>query len=243
MKWFAGALAGLGVMLAAQVASATIVVRTDVSGNPAACGENQGGNTLNIGTPNATVSVGDVLVLLLSGIGANSPSNVLTSVSQPAGISGWNSARAISAIYDPNGGGRSYVLIAKVTAAFTNGVGITVTASAGSNFVGACLMDVGGLNGVFDQQAGVEIVNDAIPVDPAPTLYNGTANELALAVSSCQTTLDLTTPIDPPWTSIGVNGVGGCPAGFLITSSVGPRGAVLRQSALGTSAVGTVLIR
>ncbi|HXR26138.1 MAG TPA: hypothetical protein VN742_12295 [Candidatus Binataceae bacterium] len=243
MKKLAAGLTGLGVLLLAQVALAAIVVKTDPSGNPASCGENQGGNTLNIGTPNAAVAVGDVLILVLSGVGANGSKNILTSISAQSGVSAWTSALAISSVYDPNGGGRSYVSIAKVTTAFSNGVGVTVTTSPANNFLGACMMDVGGLNGVIDQQAGVESSLGAAPSNVTPTVYNSIANELALAVSSCQNTLNLTTPINPPWTSIGVNGVGGCPAGFLITSSAAARAAVLNQSAPGSSAVGTVLIK
>lgn len=243
MKKLALGAAGLSIVLLARIAVAAIVVHTDTSGNPASCGENQGGNTLNIGTPNASVAVGDVLILVLSGIGANGSRNVLTSISTPSGVSAWTAARAISSVYDPNGGGRSYVEVAKVTAAFSNGVGVTVTTSPANNFVGGCMMDVGGLTGVFDQQAALEDDLGATASNPTPTLYNSATNELALAVSSCQGTLNLTMPINAPWTSIGVNGVGGCPAGFLILSSTGSHGAILNQSALGSSAVGTVLIK
>ncbi len=243
MKSLAGSLTGLSLMLLAQIASAAIVVKTDANGDPASCGENQGGNTLNIGTPNQAVAVGDVLILVLSGVGANSSKNVLTSISAQSGVSSWTSAPAISSVYNPNGGGRSYVEIANVTTAFSNGVGVTVTTSAANNFVGGCMMDVGGLNGVIDQQAGVESPLGAAPSNVTPTVYNSIKAELALAISSCENTLDSTTPINPPWTSIGVNGVGGCPAGFLITSSAVARSAVLNQSAPGSAAVGTVLIK
>jgi hypothetical protein len=219
------------------------VVKTDVNGDPATCGENQGGNTLNIGTPNAAVAVGDVLILVLSGVGANGSQNILTSISAQSGISTWTAAPAISSVYDHNGGGRSYVEIAKVTTAFTNGVGVTVTTSAANNFVGGCMMDVGGLTGVIDQQAGVESPLSTAPSNITPSVYNSVKEELALAVSSCENTLNLTMPINPPWTSIGVNGVGGCPAGFMITSASVARSAVLNQSALGSAAVGTVLIK
>jgi hypothetical protein len=243
MKKLAVGAAGLSVMLLARIASGAIVVNTDPNGNPASCGENQGGNTLKIGTPNPAVAVGDVLILVLSGVGANGPKNVLTGIGTPSGVSAWSSARAISSVFDPNGGGRSYVEVAKITSAFSNGVAITVTTSTANNFVGGCMMDVSGLIGFFDQQAAVESGPAATASNPSPTLYNGAPSELALAVSSCQTTLDLTTPINAPWTSIGVNGVGGCPAGFLILSSMGSHGAILNQSAPGSSAVGTVLIK
>lgn len=243
MKRWAGSLTGLSLMLLAQIASAAIVVKTDGSGDPASCGENQGGNTLNVGTPNAAVAVGDVLILVLSGVGANSSKNVLTSISAQSGVSSWTFAPAISMIYNSNGGGRSYVAIANVTTAFSNGVGVTVTTSAANNFVGGCMMDVGGLAGVIDQQSGVESPLNATSSNITPTVYNSSQAELALAVSSCENTLNLTTPINPPWTSIGVNGVGGCPAGFMITSASVARSAVLNQSAPGSSAVGIVLIK
>jgi hypothetical protein len=242
MKSLAGIVTGLSLMLLAQIASAAIVIKTDASGDPASCGENSA-NYLNIGTPNPAVAVGDVLILVLSGIGANSSQNILTSISPQSGVSTWTSAPAISSVYDSNGGGRSYVLIAHVTTAFSNGVGFTVTTSANNNFVGGCLMDVGGLAGVIDQQAAIESPLGATLSNVTPTVYNSIKVELALAVSSCEYTLDLTTPINAPWITIGVNGVGGCPAGFLITSSTGPRSAVLSQSSPGSSAVGTVLIK
>lgn len=240
MKRLVGVLIGLSVMLLAPIAMATIVVNTDAHGNPASCGEIQGGNALNIGTPNPTVSVGDVLVLLLSGIGFNDTS-ALTDVSQPPGITAWTSAKAISSVLD--GFGRSYVLIAKATAPFSNGVGVTVTTNPANTFVGGCMMDVGGLSGVFDQQTAVLSPSNPGAWNVTPTVYNRTANELALAISTCQNQLNLTTPIDPPWTSIGYNGVGGCPAGFLITSSIGSRNAILNQNAPGSAAVGTLLIK
>jgi hypothetical protein len=243
MKKLVASLTALSLMLLAQIASAAIVVKTDGDGNPASCGENQGGNTLNIGTPNAAVAVGDVLILVLSGVGANSSKNVLTNISAQSGVSSWISAPAISMVYNPNGGGRSYVEIAHVTTAFSNGVGVTVTTSAANNFLGGCMMDVGGLTGVIDQQSAVESLPNATSSNLTPTVYNSVEEELALASSSCENTLNLTTPINAPWTSIGVNGVGGCPAGFMITSSSVARSAVLNQSAPGSSAVGIVLIK
>jgi hypothetical protein len=180
---------------------------------------------------------------VLSGIGANGSKNVLTSISTQSGVSNWSSAPAISSVYDANGGRRSYVEMAKVTAAFSNGVGVTVTTSAADNFVGGCMMDVRGLSGVFDQQAGVESPLSSTASNTTPTLYNSIVAEFALAVSSCQATLNLTTPINSPWLSIGVNGVGGCPAGFLITTATGSPAAVLNQSSPGSSSVGTVLIK
>jgi hypothetical protein len=233
-------LTALGAFFLAQAASAAIVVNTDSSGNPASCGETQGGNTLNIGTPNTAVSIGDVLILVV-GIAAN-PSYAITSITNQAGVTPWVSARAVSQIFDSHGG-RAYIEIARATAAFTNGVGATITTSTANTFVGGCMMDVAGLKGIIDQQAGLDSAAGIGGSNITPTLFNQTASEFALAVSNCQYTLNLSNPIDPPWTSIGYNGAGGCPAGFRITSSPGPQSAALNQYTNGSAAVGIVLVK
>ena len=228
-------------LLIAGPAWAGIVVHKDGSGNPATCTETTD-NIFNIGTPNAAIAVGDLLVLTMSGVGDLDSSSLLSGITAPAGVGPFQFAKSISAVYDPHGGGRSYIAYAKTTAAFTDGVGITVTANK-TTFMGGCLYDVSGLAGILDAQAAIEISNTALSANATPVVVNSIAAEFGVMIDSCQNTIG-SSPVNSPWISAGINGAGGCPAGYLVTARPGLLlQAVGNQSGPGSAATGIALFR
>jgi hypothetical protein len=210
------------------------------------CGENQSGNTLNIGTPNANVTAGDTLVVLISG---PNPGATVTSISNGQGAGGdvW---KQVPGVYgsDFNGGVEDIWIASDVNGA-TNGASVTINTSAGNSFVGACMFEVSGLDvsDPVDQAASAE--TNTLATTLLSAAIGGTVQpELILAVSACAYTGADTAPVGGiTFNAIdggaGADGVGGCPAGYLITSTTGSFQAGLVQSPAGTGVVGIVSLK
>ena len=135
------------------------------------------------------------------------------------------------------------LFISSNIAAASNGSAFTITA-AGATFIGGCLFEVHGLANwpkVVDQAASLDTTSSVTTL-LSPTIQGTTKPELIISVSACQNTGNATAaegsytfnPIDGP----DNDGVGGCPAGYLITSAIGSYTAGLVQSPAGSGVVG-----
>ena len=221
------------------------------------CNETMSGNTVNLGTPNATVTAGDYLFVVVSGVGsgqgAGGSSYVVTGITNGPGpevcATGggcvWHQVPNVAASYD-NNGGRSDIWYTKVPASGSNGATITINTTAGNTFWGACMFEVAGLAdaNIVDQALSVDITSATFDLT-SPVILGNQQPELFIAVSSCAnigyqalapfTAIDGSSCGSPP---CNPDGVAGCPAGYLITSGTGPESATLVQlSPAGTGEV------
>ncbi len=213
------------------------IAQLPVSGN--GCTGNTS-DTMNLGTPNSTVVAGDTLILLVSGLTPDTAQvSSITTLSGPTGDT-WNQVGFAGG--DTNGGGVQLFISSNIAAA-SNGSAFTITA-AGATFIGGCLFEVHGLANwpnVVDQAASLDTTSSVTTL-LSPTIQGTTKPELIIAVSACENTGSATAaegsytfnPIDGP----DNDGVGGCPAGYLITSAIGSYTAGLVQSPAGSGVVG-----
>ncbi len=238
------AVVWLGWMSAAAWAAVPTIVMLPTSG--VGCSETSSGNTLNEGTPNATVTAGDTLVVLISGV---YPSYIVTGITNGQGAAGdvWHQVPGISGS-DANGGVEDVWYASNINAA-SNGASITINTSSGNTFVGACMLEVSGLhsdpNAVVDQAASVDTTSPVTTL-LSPSIAGNVEPELILTVSSCANIGNSTVQVRGiTFNAIdgSVNGVGGCPAGYLITSTTGSFQAGLVQSPAGTGVVGIVSLK
>jgi hypothetical protein len=249
-------LFSLAALLIARIAfAAPAFVQMPLTGS--GCGE-QYGSPMNLGTGNTTVTAGDTLVLLVSGIGTGSTPDRSVATALPTTPSGsggaaakpWTSIPPVAGPFDSgvggvNGGGRSYAFYTKVTTGGTNGIGTTITLNKnnpGTNFMSACMFEVSGVSSVLDQAASVEQFNSDTRIY-SPFVHNSVANELLIAMSSCNGILPSSWTPSSPWHIFSNNGVGGSPAAYLITSSGITTQAIMQQSPAGTCAVAIFGIR
>ena len=242
------------IALGASRTWAVIALVTPPTVNNFGCGENQAGNTLNIGTPNATVTAGDYLFLVISGIGsvqgAAGSTTVVTGITNGNGVCTagstcvWQQVPNIATVYD-NAGGRSDIWYAIAPMSGANGAGVMVNTSSGNTFVGACMFEVSGLapSTVVDQSVATDVTAAATNLSSPEILGNGQP-ELFLAVSSCANigyqALAPFTPLDGVCIGAGCfpDGIGGCPGAYLIANGTGPQSVTLVQTPAGTGAVG-----
>ena len=232
-------------LVEASGAPSISIVEAPTTGN--GCSENQGGNTLNIGTPNAITTPGDTLILLVSGIVAGT--NV-TSISNGSGNPDvvWTQVPGVQGA-DPTGGaGGEDIWLGTNIPASTNGAAFTVNTTSTNTFVGACLFEVSGLagSGVIDQAAEQDDTNPATDL-LSPSIGGNTQPELVVALSACEFIGNDTAPEGgitfTPINGGDGNGVGGCPAGYFISSSTGTFQAGLVQLQTGIGVVGIVSLK
>lgn len=204
------------------------------------CGENQSGNTLNIGTPNANIAAGDILVLLMYIYPSTATINSITDRTGGTGIN-WHQVSGTHRC-DTNGGCTA-IRYGDNLSNQTNGAGFTINASSDATFVSACLMEVTGQNATtpIDSESGNDHTT-AVTTLITPTIQGNSANELFLAMSACSQNGDTTameggitfTPFNGP--GAGDDGIGGCPAGYYYSSATGNYKAGLVQGTAGTGA-------
>lgn len=226
-------------------ANATItVVHIPDSGLPdSSCGEAQGVSSMNIGSgSDSTPTAGSTWILFIN-YGATSTSDHIASITNNSGtcISGagcvWTFVSG-SRSFDPGNGGEE-IWYGSNPASGTSGASVAITGTAGVNFIGACMMEVTGLNtgGTMVDAVATSTAASSI-AGTTPSIQGNYNSELFIAISACQNTFG-TPKIDSPWTAVGpTNAVGGCPGGFLITNSTGPHSATMNQSSAGTWAFG-----
>jgi hypothetical protein len=218
---------------------------------PGGCGETDTSNTMTVGTPNSLVTAGDYLFLVISGIGslqgAAGSTTVVTGITNQTGpcLDGscvWHQVPNIAVPYDDIGG-RSDIWYAKVPLSGTSGTVVRINTSPANTFVGACMFEVSGLatSNIVDQALAADITTPLTTNLTTPMLLGNVQPEFFLAVSSCANIGYL---VASPFIGIDAtdgpfpDGVGGCPAGYLISSSTGPQAATLIQNPpLSTGAV------
>jgi outer membrane biosynthesis protein TonB len=203
------------------------------------CSQNNRGNKLNLGTPNGVVTAGDTLIVLVSGL---APGDVVTSIANHGGAGGDVWQRAANVYGSDSNGGVVDIWYASNINAASNGANITVNTTSSNTFVGGCIFEVHGLaSNPQDSGANVDITSNVSTLI-SPAIPGGSAPELFVAVSACANTGNATVAENGvQFTAINGgagNGVGGCPAGYYISSTNGLYQAGLSQSPPGSGAVG-----
>ena len=244
----------IGWLLLAPQSWAGIAIVPPDSPNISGCAETGASNVLNIGTPNSKVTAGDYLFLVISGVGANEFSagsnSVVTSITNqfppcpPDGSCVWHQVPNVSTPFDSNGGGRSDIWYARLPMSGTQGAVATINTTPGNSFLGACMFEVSGLapSNIVDQSLATEIASSTANLT-TPTILGNQQPELIIAVSSAQNIgYQALAPFNPingtcPDPGCFPDGVGGCPAGYLITNEAGAYAATLVQTTAGTGEV------
>ena len=192
---------------------------------------------MNIGTPNASVKVGDSLILMVN----LAPGAKVTSITNDYGSVGnvWQQAANVQG-NDSNGGATDIWYASNIVSA-TNGAIVTINTTAGNNFTGACLFEVSGLSKTAPQDGGATLDTTAAATTLLSPAISGTsAPELFVAVSACANTGSTTTSVGGlqfnALNGTG-NGLGGCPAGYYIANAPGSYQAGLVQSPAGSGVV------
>ncbi len=220
-------------------ALAGIAIVTPPSVNNNGCGENWG-DFLNIGTPNAAVTAGDTLIMVIN----MASGATVTSITNGVGGIGdvWHQAKNVQGS-DATSGAVDIWYASNIVGA-TNGSAFTINTSTGNTFVGACIFEVSGLSNTTPQDGGAVLDNSTVSLSlTSPTISGSKAPELFVAISACTyvgyDALPPFTPLDGTCSGAGCfpDGVGGCPGAYLISSTPGPQTATMTVATAGTGEV------
>jgi hypothetical protein len=170
------------------------------------------------------------------------PGDVVTSITDHAGAGGDVWQRAANVYGSDSIGGAVDIWYASNISKASAGANITVNTTSGNTFVGGCIFEVHGLaSNPQDSGASVDTTSNVSTL-VSPAISGGSAPELFVAVSACSGSGNTTVAENGvKFTAINGgtgNGVGGCPAGYYISSANGLYQAGLSQSPPGPGVVG-----
>lgn len=234
--------------LNASATAPSVVTAPTVANN--GCTENTGGFTLNIGTPNGTVSTGDVIIFYV----LTDPGFPVTAITNGTGATGmswtivnWSAATSPTCSDSPSGGTVS-IVYATVVSSGTLGVNVTINSASGHSFIGACSIDVQNIPQptVVDQISCVDRTSSSTSLLSESITLSHPVEFVATMSAPVVTNATPCTGANGGFTFTGIDcqsggdGVGGAPGGYLITSATGPYQAKLLFSGSTTAAVALV---